>query len=26
MIDAKLQRVFVTFSSGVFLQKYQNWA
>ena len=24
--DAKLQHVFVTFSSGVFLQKCQNWA
>jgi len=24
--DAKLQRVFLTLSSGVFLQKCQNWA
>jgi len=24
--DAKLQHVFLTFSSGVFLQKCQNWA
>jgi len=24
--DAKLQHVFLTFSSGVFLQKWQNWA